>query len=97
MNAKSLIALGVLAVGFVLPAGASVSACSRDRPYLSLPEARREAAQYFDKVVSRWTSDHGATLPIKPYVRRSIQYPDRRARNLVYEVWGKYIDAEAWT
>lgn len=100
MNAKSLIALGVLAMGLVLPASAPASAYSPDRPHLSIREAKREATQYFDKVVDRWTSNSGATLPIEPYVGRgrSIHYPERLARNLVvFVLWGKWIDADAWT
>lgn len=92
-NVKRLtaIALGVLAVGFVLPTGASAY------PYLSKPEAKREARPYANRAIPRWIREDGrATLPIEREVH-SIHDAWRLRPNLVvFELYASYLDAEGW-
>lgn len=93
MNVKRfiVIALGVLAVGFVLPTGVSAL------PYLSKPEAKREAREYSKGTIPRWIREDGrATLPIEREYQ-SISGATRVRRNVVvFDVFAKYIDSEGW-
>ena len=93
LNLKRLTvtALGVLAVGFVLPAAASAG------PYLSKPEAKREAREYANRAIPRWLrEDSRPTLPITRDVH-SIHYAWRLRRDLVvFDLYARYYDAEDW-
>ena len=91
MKTLTGIALGVLAVGFVLPTGASA------RPYLSKPEAKREAREYSNGAIRRWIREDGrATLPVEREYH-SIGWATRVRRNvLVFDFSAEYTDSDGW-